>query len=86
MWALGCEKFLPDPAWLLLSKSGPPFSLSLYVQWICFAKQEPDKRQRKAEISRNLGITFQPISVYFSSPHGFRNHQQPTHKILLRQK
>ena len=30
-WALGCEIFLPGPAWLLLSKSGPPFSLSLYV-------------------------------------------------------
>ena len=24
-WALGCEKFLPGPAWLLLSKTGPPF-------------------------------------------------------------
>ena len=28
-WALGCEKF-PN-GWLLLSKSGPPFSPSLYV-------------------------------------------------------
>ena len=28
--ALGCEKFLPDPAWLLLSKTGPSFSPSLY--------------------------------------------------------
>ena len=30
-WALGCEKFLPGPAWLLLSKTGPPFSASMYV-------------------------------------------------------
>ena len=29
-WALGCEKFLLGPAWLLLSKTGPPFSASLY--------------------------------------------------------
>ena len=29
-WALGCVKFIPDPAWLLLSKTGPPFSASLY--------------------------------------------------------
>ena len=28
-WALGCEKFLPSPAWLLLSKTGPLFSASL---------------------------------------------------------
>ena len=28
-WALGCEKFLLDPAWLLLNKTGPPFSRSL---------------------------------------------------------
>ena len=27
--ALGCENFLPGPAWLLLSKTGPPFSGSL---------------------------------------------------------
>ena len=29
-WTLGCEKFLPGPAGLLLSKTGPPFSPSLY--------------------------------------------------------
>ena len=29
-WALGCKKFLPGPAWLLLSKTGPPFGPSLY--------------------------------------------------------
>ena len=29
--ALGCEKFLPGPAWLLLSNTGPPFSPSQYV-------------------------------------------------------
>ena len=29
-WALGCVKFLAGPAWLLLSKTGPPFSPSLY--------------------------------------------------------
>ena len=29
-WALGCVKFLPGPAWLVLSKTGPPFSASLY--------------------------------------------------------
>ena len=29
-WAQGCVKFLPGPAWLLLSKTGPPFSASLY--------------------------------------------------------
>ena len=28
--ALGWEKFLPGPAWLLLSETGPPFSPSLY--------------------------------------------------------
>ena len=28
-WALGCEKFVPCPAWLLLSETGPPFSASL---------------------------------------------------------
>ena len=27
--ALGCEKFPPGPAWLLFSKTGPPFSGSL---------------------------------------------------------
>ena len=27
---LGCENFLPGPAWLLLSKTCPPFSPSLY--------------------------------------------------------
>ena len=26
-WALGCETFLPGPAWLLLSKTGP----TLYI-------------------------------------------------------
>ena len=30
-WALGCEKFLPGPAWLLLSRPCPPFSPSLYI-------------------------------------------------------
>ena len=30
-WVLGCEKFLPGPAWLLLSKTGSPFSASLYT-------------------------------------------------------
>ena len=25
-WALGCEKYPPGPAWLLLSETGPPFS------------------------------------------------------------
>ena len=29
-WALGCEKFQPDPDWLLLSKTGPSFSQSLF--------------------------------------------------------
>ena len=29
-WALGCEEFPPDPAWLLLSKTGPLFSTSMY--------------------------------------------------------
>ena len=28
---LGCEKFLPGLAWLLLSKTGPPFSASLFT-------------------------------------------------------
>ena len=28
-WALGCEKFVHGPAWLLLSKTGPTFSASL---------------------------------------------------------
>ena len=28
---LGCEKFQPGPAWLLLSKTSPPFSPSLCV-------------------------------------------------------
>ena len=32
-WALGCEKILPCPAWLLLSKTGPPFSPYLYIMW-----------------------------------------------------
>ena len=32
-WALGCENFLPGPAWLLLSKTGPPFSPYLYIMW-----------------------------------------------------
>ena len=31
-WALGCEKFLPCPAWLMLSETGPPFSPSLYIK------------------------------------------------------
>ena len=30
-WALGCWKFLPGLAWLLLSKTGPPFSASLFT-------------------------------------------------------
>ena len=30
-WALGCEKFMPGRAWLLISKTGPPFRASLYV-------------------------------------------------------
>ena len=29
LWTLGCEKFLPGLAWLLLSKTGPLFSSSL---------------------------------------------------------
>ena len=29
LWTLGCEKFLPGLAWLLLSKTGPLFSPSL---------------------------------------------------------
>ena len=32
LWTLGCEKFLPGLAWLLLSKTGPLFSPSLYVK------------------------------------------------------
>ena len=28
-WAQGCKKFLTGPAWLLLSRTGPPFSTSL---------------------------------------------------------
>ena len=28
-WSLGCGNFLPGPAWLLLSKTGPLFSPSL---------------------------------------------------------
>ena len=31
MRALGCEKFLPGPAWVVLSKTGPPFSGTLYA-------------------------------------------------------
>ena len=31
VWALGCEKFLPGPAWLLLSETGPPLSASMYI-------------------------------------------------------
>ena len=30
-WSLGCKKFLPGLAWLLLSKTGPLFSPSLYM-------------------------------------------------------
>ena len=30
-WSLGCENFLPSPAWFLLSKRGPLFSPSLYM-------------------------------------------------------
>ena len=33
MWSLGCEKFLSSPAWLLLIKTGPPFSSSLYKNY-----------------------------------------------------
>ena len=33
-WALGCGKFLPGLAWLLVSKTGPPLSSSLYL-WGC---------------------------------------------------
>ena len=29
-WSLGCESFLTGPAWLLLSKTGPFVSKSLY--------------------------------------------------------
>ena len=29
MGPISCEKFLPGPAWLLLSKTGPPFTSSL---------------------------------------------------------
>ena len=29
-WSLGCENFLPGPAWLLLNKTGPLFGPSLY--------------------------------------------------------
>ena len=29
-WSLGCVNFLPSSAWLLLSKTGPLFSPSLY--------------------------------------------------------
>ena len=36
-WALGCEKFVPSPAWLLLNKTGPPFSESLYIAICQFA-------------------------------------------------
>ena len=28
-WAVGCVKFQPDPAWLLLNETGTPFSASL---------------------------------------------------------
>ena len=30
-WSLGCGNFLPGPAWLLLSKTGPRFGPSLYM-------------------------------------------------------
>ena len=33
-WFLGCLNFLPFSAWLLLCKTGPPFSLSLYREWL----------------------------------------------------
>ena len=29
--ALGCKKFLPSPAWVVLSKTGPHFSGALYI-------------------------------------------------------
>ena len=31
-WSLGCENFRPGPTWLLLSKTGPLFSQSLYIR------------------------------------------------------
>ena len=33
----GCKKFQPGPALLLLSKTGPPFSPSLYNIWFFYA-------------------------------------------------
>ena len=35
-WTLGCEKFLPGLAWLLLSVTGPPFS-----PYLCTVSQPP---------------------------------------------
>ena len=44
LWTLGCEKFLPGLAWLLLSKTGSLFSPSLYkdfFQWSFFDELAP---------------------------------------------
>ena len=49
--ALGCVKFLPGPAWLLLSEPGPPFSASLYVG--CFRTRPPPPCDQEVG-SRNL--------------------------------
>ena len=71
-WALGCEKCLPGPAWLLLSKTGPPFGLSLYRGankglFVLLSRTQagPGRtvKQEQEEISRNHVQTFICLSI-----------------------
>ena len=52
--ALSCEKFLSGPVWLLLSKTGPPFSGALYdlrAAWLVWAEQKQKMRSLNLHFS-----------------------------------
>ena len=60
--ALGCEKFLRGLAWVVLSKTGPPFSRALYMinDFIMFCEEV-------AHIDKNILCKIQIILTYLIS-------------------
>ena len=60
-WTLGCEKFHPLPAWLLLSKTGPHFRPSLYfASWTSAARHALSVSERFTLYSLVRSTTVRP--------------------------
>ena len=72
--ALSCEKFLSGPAWVMLSKAGPPFSGALYNWLACMNQAKPSSSHFLALKVMNCPYYKAPLSsrTRLKCPHGNR--------------